>query len=320
MTLEKKQSIRLGLFVFTGIVFLITALYLIGSKQNLFGANFSLYARFKNVNGLMKGNNVRFAGIDIGTVESVAILNDSTVEVRMVIDKELQNIIRANSVASIGTDGLMGNKLINILPVNKSAQLVENGDIINSESPIEMKDIIKTLNQTNENVLAISSNLRSVTNDFNTKNTLWTLLMDTVVAAHVKTSIVNLKLVSDNTLLATGDVRAITKGIKSGKGSLGALITDTSITANIRQTVVKINRISDSTAIISGNVSELLRNLKEGNGALGVLINDTTLAQNLNRSLHNINKSSKGLAENMEALKNTWPLKRYYKKKARRKK
>ena len=85
-----------------------------GSKQNLFGSTFSISANFYNVNGLMQGNNVRYAGIDVGTVESITIINDTSVKVVMVIEKKIQPYIKKNALASIGTDGLMGNKLVNI--------------------------------------------------------------------------------------------------------------------------------------------------------------------------------------------------------------
>lgn len=114
MANETSKNIRVGLFVMIGTAFLIFALYLIGAKQNLFGSTFRLKAQFKNVNGLMAGNNVRFTGIDVGTVESVDILNDTTVNVTMVIEDKVQEFIKKNATAAVGTDGLMGNKLINI--------------------------------------------------------------------------------------------------------------------------------------------------------------------------------------------------------------
>ncbi|HEY0749859.1 MAG TPA: MCE family protein, partial [Chitinophagaceae bacterium] len=67
--------IKLGIFVLAGIAFLILLLYIIGKNQNLFGKTFMLKARFEKTNGLMRGNNIRFAGIDAGTVKSVNIIN-----------------------------------------------------------------------------------------------------------------------------------------------------------------------------------------------------------------------------------------------------
>src|SRR3989337_310265 len=111
MSKEFSRNIRLGIFVLAGTAFLIMLLYFIGSKQNLFGSTFRISAQFYSVNGLMPGNNVRFAGIDVGTVERVEIISDSTVSVTMLIEEKVRHYIKKNAVAIVGTDGLMGNKL-----------------------------------------------------------------------------------------------------------------------------------------------------------------------------------------------------------------
>src|SRR5688572_26988815 len=108
------NNIKLGLFVLAGLAFLILLLYMIGRNKNLFGSTFSIKTRFANVQGLVSGNNVRYAGIEIGTVKKIYIINDTLVEVLMVVDDDMRSIIRVNAMASIGSDGLMGNKVINI--------------------------------------------------------------------------------------------------------------------------------------------------------------------------------------------------------------
>ena len=99
MAQETSKNIRVGAFVLIGTALLIFSLYLIGAKQNLFGSTFELKSQFKNVNGLMPGNNVRFTGIDVGTVKSVEIINDSTVNVTMVIEDKVQAFIKKNATA-----------------------------------------------------------------------------------------------------------------------------------------------------------------------------------------------------------------------------
>src|SRR5689334_23205300 len=126
------NNLKLGLFVLSGLFFLVLLLYMIGKNRNLFGSNFLLKARFENVQGLVAGNSVRYAGISIGTVKSVSIVNDSLIEVAMLVDENMKQVIRTNTLASIGTDGLMGNKLVNMIPVRSAAQLVKEGSILES--------------------------------------------------------------------------------------------------------------------------------------------------------------------------------------------
>jgi phospholipid/cholesterol/gamma-HCH transport system substrate-binding protein len=316
---ETFRNIRLGLFVVIGTALLISALYLIGNKQNLFGNTFRVSARFYNVSGLMAGNNVRFAGIDVGTVEKVEIINDSNVNVTMLLESDIQPYIKKNAIAAVGTDGLMGNKLVNINSANQPSASVEEGDILATLRPIEQDEMVRTLNATNENMKAITSNLRTITDRINGKNTLWSLLMDTVVADNVKASIVNIKIASNSTAVLTGNLKSISEDIRNGKGSLGALITDTTLSGKIEQVIVKLDRVSDTAAFITGDFSRISKRLEQGQGSVGMLLKDTTFVHSLNTSINNINKGTLILNEDLEALRHSWPFKKYFKKKAKRK-
>lgn len=317
MARETSKNIRVGLFVLVGTGLLIFALYLIGAKQNLFGSTFRLKAQFHNVNGLMRGNNVRFTGIDVGTVESVKIVNDSTVDVIMVIEDKVQEFIKKNSIAIVGTDGLMGNKLVNINTSPEESPAVEDGDMLQTRSPIGTDEMMRTLNITNENVKDITNDLKQIVQKLNRPNTLWSILMDSVVAENLKQAVVNIEVTGQNTAIITGDLSRIIKDVKSGKGTIGALITDTTFSTQLHQSVVNIKLISDSLALVTGDLHYITSNVKNGKGAVGTLLMDTTFVGNLNKSMENIKNGTKGFDEDMEALKHNILLRRYFKKKAK---
>jgi phospholipid/cholesterol/gamma-HCH transport system substrate-binding protein len=319
MANEVLRNVRLGMFVLIGTLLLIAALYLIGNKQNIFGNTFQINATFYNVNGLMAGNNVRFAGIDVGTVKKVEITNDTTVNVLMLVEKRVQSFIKKNALASVGTDGLMGNRLVNINSSTEPAESVEEGDVLQTRRPIEQDEMMRTLNSTNENMKAISSNLRTITDRITSKNTLWSLLMDTVVADNVKAAIVSIKVASNSTAVLTGNFKNMSEDIRKGKGSLGALITDTTLSGKINQIIVKFERVSDSAATITGDFSKISGRLEQGQGSVGVLLKDTSFIHNLNTSINNINKGTLILNEDLEALRHSWPFKKYFKKKEKEK-
>lgn len=314
MTKETSKNIRVGLFVAIGTVLLIFSLYLIGSKQNLFGSTFELKAQFKNVNGLMPGNNVRFTGIDVGTVKEVEIVNDTTVTVTMVIENKIQEFIKKNAIAMVGTDGLMGNKLININPSGEDAPSVEDGDMLISRNPIGTDDMMRTLNITNENIKEITVELKNMVEKLNSPNTLWRILMDTVVADNLKQAIVNIKITGANTAIITGDLNRIVKHVKSGQGTIGALIADTTLSSQLHQSIVNIKLISDSLALVSGDMRYISGKIKNGEGAIGTVLMDTTFVGNLNKSMENIKNGTKGFDDNMEALKHNILLRNYFKK------
>jgi phospholipid/cholesterol/gamma-HCH transport system substrate-binding protein len=312
---ETTKNIRVGLFVLTGTAFLIIALYLIGNKKNLFGSTFHIYANFHDVNGLMPGNNVRLAGIDIGTVETVTIINDSTVNVGMVIEDKVQAFIKKSALASVGTDGLIGNKLVNINSVLDESPAVQDGDVLVALRPLGTDEMMRTLNITNNNVKDITEDLKNIAQKLNSPNSVWSILMDTVVAENVKEAIVSIKITGERTAMITGDLSKIMHDTKEGKGSFGALLTDTILSSKLHQSVVSIKIITDSLALVSGDLHSITSQVKSGKGTIGALIMDTTLITNLNKSMENAKNGTKGFDDSMEALKHNILLRKYFKKK-----
>jgi phospholipid/cholesterol/gamma-HCH transport system substrate-binding protein len=314
MAQNTSKNIRVGIFVIMGTGLLIFSLYLIGTKQNLFGSTFTLKAQFHNVNGLMPGNNVRFTGIDVGTVKSVEIINDTIVNVVMIIENKVQIFIKKNATATVGTDGLMGNKLININASNQNAPSVEDGDVLRTKNPLGTDDMMRTLSITNENVKDITVNLKHIVQKLNSPNTLWSILMDTIVANNAKKAVFQIKLTGERTAEATNDLKLIIRNVKEGKGSVGQLLSDTSIANNIQKSLLNIKQITDSLTFITNDIHFISRKIKTGEGAMGKIIVDTTFANHLQQGMIHIKNGSKNLEEDLEALKHSILLRKYFKK------
>lgn len=314
MNIQTMNRARLGVFVLAAIGLLVIGLYYIGSKKNIFHSNITVSAHFSDVGGLMKGNNVRFNGINVGTVTKVYAITDTTIKVEFTIDDELTKFITKSAIASIGTDGLLGNKLINISPGEKGAKSVQEGDLMSTINPVKFDNAVRTLLITNENLKEISENLKGVSDKFVQNNSLWQLLSDETIAQNVKSALVSFKITGDNTAVLTGDLSKIIMDVKAGKGSVGSLITDDKYIQNLNQTIIKINAISDSMAIISGNFKNISEQMRSGEGAIGTLLTDTLFVHDLNKSMENIKNASGNLNENMEALKHSWPFKKYFRK------
>ena len=315
MEKSKSQNIRLGLFIVIGTLLLISTLYFIGSGQNLFGKNFKIKARFDNVNGLMAGNNVRFSGIDVGTVESVEIIADNSVMVVMLIEEKSRIHIKKNAIASIGTDGLMGNKLINISPSKSIAETVEDGDELQTQAPIDLTDAMQTLNSTNKNLESITNNLVEFTNSINAENSLWSILSDSTAGVDVRTALGNFKKTSENSVAISRDLKLIAYDIQKGQGTIGVLLKDTNMVNRLNNTMTNLEFFSDSILIVTADLSKILGGINSGQGTIGGLMKDTLALHNLNNSLFEIENAARSFDENMKALKKSWPFKKYYKKK-----
>lgn len=187
-------KIRLGLFVVTGFLLLAIAIFFIGKQDNLFDPVFKISTTFYNVSGLMVGNNIRFSGINVGTIGDIKIISDSTVQVDMVIRKNVQQFIKADSEAAIGSEGIIGDRLLIITQGTIDAPIVENGQQIASVEPIETDAIMESLSNTAVNAEIIAQQLAGVMMDINNgKGTLGRLIRDTDIADNLGSTMANLK-------------------------------------------------------------------------------------------------------------------------------
>ncbi|MGQ7946551.1 MlaD family protein [Flavobacterium sp. WC2509] len=178
MNKETESNWKLGMFIMGGLVLFILAVYFIGKQQNLFGANIQLKAKFKTVSGLKVGNNVRFSGINIGTVNEIEIVNDSTVVVVMILQKEVQKYIKTDAKASIGSDGLVGDKILTISPGTSSNKIIKDDAFISSKNPLEMEDLMKSVKKSVDNAEIITTQLALFSYNMNHGNGALAKLMN----------------------------------------------------------------------------------------------------------------------------------------------
>ena len=190
-------KIRLGLFILVGIGLFVLGIFIIGKQKNLFNPVFKLTANFRNVSGLQVGNNIRFSGISIGTVDNVAIINDSTVRVEMLIKKEVQKFIKTDTKASVGSEGIIGDKIVVLSQGNSSNKIVKEGQMIASTEPIETDAILKSVKVTAENAAIATAEIATLVKKINNgEGTLGRLIQDKTMADNVDKTIVNLKMSS----------------------------------------------------------------------------------------------------------------------------
>ncbi len=190
----QKFKIRLGLFVAGGLTLFVLAIFIIGKQKNLFNPVFQLSSNFYNVGGLQVGNNVRFSGINVGTVDNIQIVNDSTVRVSMFIKKDVWKFIKSDCSVAIGSEGIIGDKLINILQGTAEAPLAREGQLLESTEPIETDAIIASLSVTAENAEVVTQQLAEIMMKINGgEGTLGRLVQDTTLAENLDKTILNLR-------------------------------------------------------------------------------------------------------------------------------
>lgn len=188
------NKIRLGIFVSIGIALFIIGVYFIGDKQQLFNETFQISGIFKDVSGLQVGNNVRFSGITIGVVENIEIVSDSAVRVDFSIDDNTRKFIKKDAKITIGSDGLMGNKVAIIIPGTESKKQVQNNDFLITSIPVSIDEIMVNLKVTTGNAATITEDLSVIMANLSSgKGTIGKLFMDTVFAKNIDQTLLNIK-------------------------------------------------------------------------------------------------------------------------------
>ncbi|MDP4217216.1 MAG: MlaD family protein [Bacteroidota bacterium] len=194
MPKEKNYKWKLGLFAVTALVVAVAAIYYVGKQKNLFGSVFHLNAVFHSVSGLKVGSNVRFGGIDVGTVDDIHLTTDTTVAVEMVIQHEVQRFIKQDALASIGSEGLMGDKVIVISPGDSGRVAVRDADILQTHAPIETDQIMASLKTSADNAAVITANLADIASRINHgQGALGKLLRDTTLSSNISATMKNLR-------------------------------------------------------------------------------------------------------------------------------
>jgi phospholipid/cholesterol/gamma-HCH transport system substrate-binding protein len=189
-----KFKVRLGLFIAGGLAFFVNAVFLIGKQKNLFNPVFGLTTTFHNVSGLQVGSNIRFSGINVGTVDNIIIINDSTVRVDMLIKKSVQQFIKADCEAGIGSAGIIGDRILIITQGSSDAPLPKDGQHIASKEPVETDAIMASLKVTADNAAIISNQLAQILGKvYKGNGTLGRLLRDSTMAENINQTIVSLK-------------------------------------------------------------------------------------------------------------------------------
>jgi phospholipid/cholesterol/gamma-HCH transport system substrate-binding protein len=194
MKSETTNRISLGLFVTTALVILVAMVYYIGQRQRLFGKTIRITGMCRDVSGLQVGNNVRFSGINVGTIDNIQIVTDTSVMVTMLIDGEARKFIKKDATAVIGSEGLMGSKVMNIIDGSIDDKSIENNDTIETSEAVNMDQILASVKVTADNAAGITTNLSAmITNARAGKGAIGKLFMDSAFAQNLSQTVVNAK-------------------------------------------------------------------------------------------------------------------------------
>jgi len=296
----RSKNIKLGIFVSIGVLLLVLTIYFLGKEQNLFKKTITIEAVFHNVKGLKVGNKVRFSGINVGTVNKIKIISDSTIMVEMGLDGNVINFIKEDSKATIATEGLMGSKIIEITPGSPTSSHVAEGDRLVTVDPVELDDIMNEVNSATEAFNIIVNDLGNIVEKVNNgEGVFGVLLNDTTVGNE-------LELVSANMLDISRDVDQIVNKINNGHGDLGRFVNDEALYVSVDSSLGNLNSIVLESRRVVENLENFTQKLEQGEGLINKLITDTTFAKNMDALLENTNHGVQKVTETADAIEDSW--------------
>lgn len=266
-------KLRVGIFVLLLLLLFIAFVLTIGSQTRIFEKQYMLRAAFRDVQGLTVGAPVRLAGLNVGAVQRVVFGSDPAdprVQVMVSIDRAFQVRIREDSQATIGTIGLVGDKVFDITVGSDEVRMLQPGDFLETKEPVDFGRLVAQGGEVLEGLAGASQALQAVLTKMQEGRGLLPALMSEEAGG---------ELVRD--LAGTAkNLRTLSERAKEGEGLFGALLTDPEGTQILRD----MQRVA-------ANLKQITDDMVEGKGTLGALLQDPTVYEDLSSLLRGAERS-----------------------------
>ncbi len=291
MRKKERKGLIVGIFVTIGLTIFIATIYIVGKKENIFGSPVKVSAIFEDVQGLREGDKVRLSGIEIGNVGSLSFMNDNRVFVMMNLESEQVQYVQRDSRVTIGNEGLMGSKVIMIIPGSITSGSVAEFDTLRAVEMVDLDDILSDVNKTSQNIAVVSKELISITQKINRGDGIFgKIFTDTSLTMNLDNAARN---ISD----ITANLNELSEKINQGQGIVGKLFADTTLTKGFGDA----GKNMDEIAI---NLREITDKINQGQGVFGKMFTDTVLTNKLSITSENLKITSTsltGLAEKLNS-------------------
>lgn len=300
--MQRKRAAMVGGFVLVGVVVFGLGLFLIGDRRLLFTSHFETATSFGKVTGLVVGTPVRLAGLIAGEVLEIRTPARPSEKflVRLRIREDLHALVRTDSVATIQTDGIVGNAFVQIGMGTDEARMIGPDELLVGVDPIEFADLIKegrdTFRLVSREFMELTGEVTKTVGGL-TETIAVTKGVIADVGGELSVAAATARRVAGTVDETVGDVRGLLAGVKEGKGTVGKLFTDTTV----YDRVAEATRDAQQTARTVRETAELTRDAVlafSGPGGMG-----PQLTQSIRNTLAGIEEVTFDLAEGTEALK-----------------
>lgn len=310
-----KRAVIVGIFIFIGLMFLLAGILIVGNLRETFNAKMKLVTRFDDVSGLQRGNNIWFSGVKIGMVDNLDFTGKSQVEVTMNVAKSARQYIRKDAKVKIGSDGIIGNKILVIYGGTDAYPEVAEGDTLGVEKTFSSEDMINTIQENNKNLLVITNDFKIISKKLAAgEGTIGRLLTDSSVYSNIEAATASLQSASHRAGQLVNSLAVFSAGLNK-KGTLANdLTSDTIVFKSVTATVKQLQQVADTAAALVSNFKQAGTN---PHTTIGVLLHDEEAGANLKSTIKNLESSSVKLDESLEAAQHNFLLRGFFRKKAK---
>lgn len=333
--MERTKQVIVGIFVGGCLLLFGVGLFLIGNSNQLFTKSFNVYAEFSKITGIANGSKVRVGGMDAGTITGIDVPSqpDGKFRIHFRIVEKLHPIVRQDSIATIQTDGLLGNKFLQVNAGSTSAAPAKEDSMIGSVEPFDWGDLMEQISSTVDQVNGVLTDTKVQLAD--TLEQIQNISKSTNILIKDSTPQVQSILASANRV--SENLALIIDGVQQGEGTMGAIFKDEELSASVRRSVGKteeaVQNLRDTAASaktiakdmqesdivpeiqrtvknlqqITANVKEAVDNFQSAAGEGGV-------TEDLQRTLAHAREAMSDLSDNTEALKHNFLFRGFFKK------
>jgi phospholipid/cholesterol/gamma-HCH transport system substrate-binding protein len=312
-----RRYLAVGIFIIAGATLFALGIFLIGSRHEAFSRHVLLYTEFADLDGIAKGSKVQVAGMDAGQVTKIEVPRSPSghFRVQMKVDEQLHGLVRADSVVTVDTEGVVGDTFLTIHSGSPNAAIAQADSVLQSKHPVTISDLL--------------THGLGIMNDAD---------------ATIKQVGGKLNVALDGVNGAVGNANDLLVGLKEGRGPAGMLLRDEKIAGQIRETMSNVQSTTSNLNRASGRVDNIVADVQQRQlpeqlddtmtqihsastradatiqqvqqsltQALGPDVNGVTAGQNISESLSNVNVATDNMAEDTEALKHNFFFRGFFK-------
>ncbi|PIR16325.1 MAG: hypothetical protein COV46_08750 [Deltaproteobacteria bacterium CG11_big_fil_rev_8_21_14_0_20_49_13] len=285
---KEKTQIKVGIFIFFGLILAMYVIFMLGGEKELFESRYKLIANFRDISGLRTGAPIQLAGLKVGFVDQVKFpesLAAKDIMLTLMISKKFQTRIRQDSIATVNTQGLLGDKFIYISVGSEDQPVLKDNDAIESRETVSLYDFAEKSSEILEDVKNASTSVAQFFTDMSSS-----------------------KKDMKETLRSMRDILG---QVKSGKGLVGAMLYDpkgkdvvSDIGASLKMLRDIIGRVDDEdkkTAAVGGilknlrqasdDLKDVMNRINNGQGTIGGLVNDPSIYNDLRSLMGRANRN-----------------------------